>query len=159
MSEKVELKEKLSAVDQNMHELWDAMDAEQQKALKNEFFILNRYVSSVANTTREIQEHYILTVNEYFNKNWNELQKHPKLLWLLLCMCGFDGKKVFWHEWIGYKRKAGTNSKKVRFLAELMPNRKMDEVELIGKLSTDKEVKEFARKHGMDEATIAKKLK
>ena len=159
MSEKVELKEKLSAVDQNMHELWDAMDAEQQKALKNEFFILNRYVSSVANTTREIQEHYILTVNEYFNKNWNELQKHPKLLCLLLCMCGFDGKKVFWHEWIGYKRKAGTNSKKVKFLAELMPNRKMDEVELIGKLSTDKEVKEFARKHGMDEATIAKKLK
>jgi len=159
MSEKVELKEKLSAVDQNMHELWDAMDAEQQKALKSEFFILNRYVSSVANTTREIQEHYILTVNEYFNKNWNELQKHPKLLWLLLCMCGFDGKKVFWHEWIGYKRKAGTNSKKVKFLAELMPNRKMDEVELIGKLSTDKEVKEFARKHGMDEATIAKKLK
>ena len=159
MSEKIELKEKLSAVDQNMHELWDAMDAEQQKALKNEFFILNRYVSSVANTTREIQEHYILTVNEYFNKNWNELQKHPKLLWLLLCMCGFDGKKVFWHEWIGYKRKAGSNSKKVKFLAELMPNRKMDEVELISKLSTDKEVKEFARKHGMDEATIAQKLK
>jgi hypothetical protein len=159
VSEKIELKEKLSAVDQNMHELWDAMDAEQQKALKNEFFILNRYVSSVANTTREIQEHYILTVNEYFNKNWNELQKHPKLLWLLLCMCGFDGKKVFWHEWIGYKRKAGSNSKKVKFLAELMPNRKMDEVELISKLSTDKEVKEFARKHGMDEATIAKKLK
>jgi len=159
VSEKVELKEKLSAVDQNMHELWDAMDAEQQKALKNEFFILNRYVSSVANTTREIQEHYILTVNEYFNKDWNELQKHPKLLWLLLCMCGFDGKKVFWHEWIGYKRKAGSNSKKVKFLAELMPNRKMDEVELISKLSTDKEVKEFARKHGMDEATIAKKLK
>jgi len=159
VSEKVELKEKLSAVDQNMHELWDAMDAEQQKALKNEFFILNRYVSSVANTTREIQEHYILTVNEYFNKNWNELQKHPKLLWLLLCMCGFDGKKVFWHEWIGYKRKTGSNSKKVKFLAELMPNRKMDEVELISKLSTDKEVKEFARKHGMDEATIAKKLK
>jgi hypothetical protein len=159
VSEKVELKEKLSAVDQNMHELWDAMDAEQQKALKNEFFILNRYVSSVANTTREIQEHYILTVNEYFNKNWNELQKHPKLMWMLLCMCGFDGKKVFWHEWIGYKRKAGTNSKKVKFLAELMPNRKMDEVELISKLSTDKEVKELARKHGMDEATIAKKLK
>ena len=159
MSEKIELKEKLSAVDQNVRELWDAMDPEQQKSLKSEFFILNRYVSSVANTTREIQEHYILTVNEYFNKNWNELQKHPKLLWLLLCMCSFDGKKVFWHEWIGYKRKAGTNSKKVKFLAELMPNRKMDEVELISKLSTDKEVKDFARKHGMDEATIAKKLK
>ena len=36
MSEKVELKEKLAAVDQNVKELWDAMDAEQQKALKGE---------------------------------------------------------------------------------------------------------------------------
>ena len=42
MSEKVELKEKILAVDQNVRELWDAMDAEQQKSLKSEFFILNR---------------------------------------------------------------------------------------------------------------------
>ena len=38
MSEKVELKEKISAVDENVRELWDAMDAEQQKSLKSEFF-------------------------------------------------------------------------------------------------------------------------
>jgi hypothetical protein len=33
MSEKVELKEKILAVDQNIRELWDAMDSEQQKSL------------------------------------------------------------------------------------------------------------------------------
>ena len=31
MSEKVELSEKILAVDQNIRELWDAMDADNQK--------------------------------------------------------------------------------------------------------------------------------
>ena len=159
MSEKIELKEKLAAVDQNVRELWDAMDTDQQKALKNEFFILNRYVSSGGTTDREIQEHFVLTVNEYFNKNWNLLQKHPKLMWMLLCMCSYNGERVFWHEWIGHKKKTGSNSKKIKFLEELYPNKKRDEVEMLSQLMTDKEIKDLARKYGMDEATIAKKLK
>jgi hypothetical protein len=159
MSEKIELKEKLTALDQNIRELWDAMDSDQQKALKNEFFILNRYVSNVQGQSREIQEHFVLTVNEYFNKHWSLLQKHPKLMWLLLCMCNYNGDKVFFHQWIGHKKKTGSDSKKIKFLAEIYPNKKMDEVELLSSLVTDKDIKELARKHGMDEASIAKKLK
>jgi hypothetical protein len=159
MSEKVELKEKLAAVDQNIRELWDAMTPEQQKALKNEYFILNRYVSSVQGQKREIQEHFVLTVNEYFNKHWNSLQKHPKLMWMLLCMCSYNGEKQFFHEWIGHKKRAGSNTKKIRFLEEIYPNKKQDELELLSKISTDKELKELARAYGLDEATIAKKLK
>jgi len=159
MSEKIELKEKITAVDQNIRELWDAMDPDQQKHLKSELFILNRYISNVAGQSREIQEHFVLTVNEYFNKHWNTLQKHPKLLWLLLCMCSYNGEKTFWHEWIGYKRKPGINSKRVKLLEELYPNTKLDEIELLSRISTDKEIKDLARQHGMDEATIAKRLK
>lgn len=159
MSDKIELKEKIQAVDENVRELWDAMDAEQQKALKNEFFILNRYISSAKGEKREVQEHYVLAVNEYFNKNWNDLQKHPKLLWLLLCMCSYNGQKKVFHEWIGAKKKTGSNSKKVKFLAEIYPSKKIDEVELLASLATDKEIKELAKKYGMDDATIAKKLK
>jgi len=159
MSEKIELKEKLSAVDQNVRELWDAMDAEQQKSLKQEFFILNRYISNVQGQKREVQEHFVLTVNEYFNKNWNLLQKHPKLLWQLLCMCSYNGNTVFFHQWLGNKKKTGNGGKKLKFLTELFPNRKMDELEMLADMSTDKEIKELAKKHGMDDATIAKKLK
>ena len=159
MSEKVELKEKLQAVDQNIRELWDAMDPTNQKALKSEFFILNRYISNVQSSNRELQEHFVLTVNEYFNKNWNELQKHPKLLWLLLCMCSYGDGKTYFHQWLGHKKKEGSGGKKVKFLQEIYPNKKLDEIELLAELSTDKEVKDLARKHGMDEATIAKKLK
>ena len=159
MSEKIELKEKLLAVDQNVRELWDAMDADQQKSLKSEFFILNRYISNVQGQKPEIQQHFVLTVNEYFNKNWNLLQKHPKLMWLLLCMCSYDGEKVFFHQWLGNKKKTGSNSKKLKFLAELYPNKKMDELELQAELVTDKDIKALAKTYGMSDADIAKKLK
>ena len=159
MSEKIELKEKLTAVDQNVRELWDAMDADQQKSLKQEFFILNRYISNVQGQKQEIQEHFVLTVNEYFNKHWNLLQKHPKLLWLLLCMCSYNGKTVFFHQWLGNKKKTGNGNKKVKFLEEIYPNRKRDEIEMLAELATDKDIKDLARKYGMDEASIAKKLK
>ena len=159
MSDKIELKEKLAFVDMNIRAAWDEMTPDQQKSLKQELFILNRYISSASGQPREIQEHFVLAVNEYFNKNWNDLQKHPKLLWTLLCMCSYDKQKVFWHEWIGFKKKTGTNNKKIKFLEELYPNRKRDEIEMLSQLTTDKEMKVLARKYGMDEATIAKKLK
>ena len=158
MSEKVELKEKISAVDQNIRELWDAMDPTNQKLLKSEFFILNRYISNAKTSKREVQEHFVLTVNEYFNKHWNTLQKHPKLLWMLLCMCNYN-KQTFFHQWIGAKKKTGTGGKKLKFLQEVYPNRKIDELELLADIVTDKDIKDLARKHGLDEATIAKKLK
>jgi hypothetical protein len=158
MSEKIELKEKIAAVDQNVRELWDAMDAEQQKSLKSELYILNRYISSAKDQPQNIQEHFVLTVNEYFNKHWNTLQKHPKLLWMLLCMCSYDGKKTFFHEWIGNKKKP-TGGKKLKFLEELYPSRKLDELEMLAELISDKELKDLARNYGFDEATISKKLK
>jgi len=158
MSDKIELKEKIAFVDLNVRAAWDEMTPEQQKSLKSEYFILNRYISNVKGQSRELQEHFVLTVNEYFNKHWNDLQKHPKLLWLLLCMCSYNGEKTFFHEWLGNKKKAG-GTKKLKFLEEIYPNRKRDELELLAQLSTDKDLKELARKHGMDEATIAKKLK
>ena len=49
--------------------------------------------------------------------------------------------------------------KKSKFLEELYPNKKLDEIEVMAKLSTDKELKDLARRHGYDEATIAKKIK
>mgnify|MGYP006266795897 CR=1 FL=1 len=156
--EKVELKEKIQAVDENIRELWDAMGPTNQKALKQEFYILNRYISNVKTSNRDQQEHFVLTVNDYFNKHWNTLQKHPKLLWLLLCMCSYNGKNKFYHEWIGFKKKTG-NTKKLKFLEEIYPNRKQDELEMLSDLITDKEIKDLARQHGLDEAAIAKKLK
>lgn len=153
MSEKIELKEKLAAVDLYATDLWDSLDDEQKKSLKSEFFLLNRYISNVKSNNTEQQEHFVLTVNEYFNKHWNVLQKHPKLLWQLLCMCSLKDGKVHYHEWIGSKKKTG-NTKKIKFLEKIYPNRKQDELEVLDQLLTDKDCKELAKNHGLDDATI-----
>lgn len=158
MSDKIELKEKLAAVDMNVKTLWDDIDDDQRKSLKSEFFILNRYVSSVKSNKRDMQEHFVLTVNEYFNKHWNVLQKHPKLLWQLLCMCSHDSRAIFYHEWIGFKRKKG-NNKIAKFLAETYPAKKDDEIELMSMLTTEKECKELARSMGYEDKQVDKLFK
>jgi hypothetical protein len=159
MSDKVELKEKIQAVDMNIRELWDELDEVNQKALKGELFILNRYISNVKGQSSETQQHFVISVNEYYNKNWFQLQQHPKLLWLLLCMCSFDGKKTFYHEWIGNKKREGNDNKKVQFLAELNPTMKMAEVEMIAKLTPAKELTRLAKDYGFADKDIKKKLK
>ena len=153
MSEKIELKEKILAVDLGAKNLWDDIDDDQRKALKNELWILNRYISNVKTGNREHQEHFVIMVNEYFNKHWFALQKHPKLLWMLLCMCSFDRQKTFYHEWIGLGKKAN-NSKKIKLLEELYPNLKEDELLVLAKVTSNAELKELAREFGWDEKDI-----
>ena len=62
-------KEIIPAVDAGIKELWDAAGPEGQKEIKNDLWNLNRYISNVKSSNREIQEHFVLTVNHYYNKN------------------------------------------------------------------------------------------
>jgi len=157
MSEKVPLKEVLAAVDMNAKSLWDEIDDDQRKALKSEFFILNRYISNAKVNNRDTQEHFVLAVNEYFNKHWNLLQKHPKLLWQLLCMCGHESQKIFYHEWIGYKKKAnGNNNKKIKYLSQIYPNMKMREIEMLADINTEADLRQHAEQSGMAPNEVAK---
>ena len=156
MSGKLELKDILAALDLGAKDVWDELTDEQRKSVA--FFLLNRYMSAVRTNKRDVQEHHVIAVNEFFNKHFFTLSKHPKLLWQLLCMCSHESKSIMYHEWIGFKKKTG-NNKKSKLLMEIFPDKKVDEIDMMCKLSTDKEIKDLCRKHGMDEAEIAKKLK
>lgn len=153
MSDKIELKEKILAVDLGAKNLWDDMNDEQRKVLKNELWILNRYISNVKSSNREHQEHFVITVNEYYNKHWFSLQKHPKLLWMLLCMCNWGDGKTFYHEWIALGKK-NNNNKKIKLLEEVYPNLKEDEINVLTEIMTDDELKDLARELGWDEKDI-----
>jgi len=114
-------------------------------------WLLNRWVSSVQGS-REKQELAVFKTNEYYNKNWNVLgTKHPKLQWQLLCQAG-NTKKIESHQWIGFKQKGSANSKAVKFLQSIYPTMKLDEVELLARISTKKELKELAREHSIEDA-------
>lgn len=145
-------KDMIPAVDLGMKELWDAVPEEGQKEIKGDLWNLNRYISSVNSTNRELQEHYLLLVNEYYNKNWAAISKHPKLQWQTLCLTAHESKKKHFHEWIPLKKQ---KNKKEEWLANQFPNMKWQDVEVLASITTDKEIKEYAQGLGWDKKQIA----
>ena len=71
-------KDMIPAVDLGLKELWDASTEEGRKEIKGDLWNLNRYISNVKSANKDIQEHYVLTVNEFYNKNWADIQQDPK---------------------------------------------------------------------------------
>jgi hypothetical protein len=151
MTENLKLNEVLAAVDTGERDIWAMLNEDQQKALKKDFWNLNRYISSVKGKNRELQEHYLLTVNEFYNKHWAVLQKHPQLIWQLICLCCHESKQVMFHEYIALKRQ---KNKKEEFLAELYPNMKRADIETLAIITTEKEIKEYCATLGWDKKEI-----
>lgn len=148
MSEKIPIKEILAAIDLSAKSLWDDIDDDQRKSLKNEFWILNRYISNV--NDKRYQSHFIEMVNECYNKNYVEISKHPKLQWLLLCLCSYDKKTIFQHNWLGMTKKKKSN-KRFNLLSSIYPTLKQDEIDLLLEINTDDEIRELAREVGWSE--------
>lgn len=139
----------IPAADNAMRELYDAAGEDGKNDIKSDLWNLNRYMSSVKGS-REKQELAVFKTNEYYNKNWAVLgNKHPKLQWYILCQCGNTGKTEF-HPWIGFKKKTQDNNKFIKVIEQIYPNMKMDEVELLARTSTKKEIKQLAEEHNID---------
>ena len=144
-------KDMIPAVDMGVKDLWDAVSDEGRKEIKGDLYNLNRYISSVKTNNKELQEHYLLATNEFYNKNWANIQKHPKLVWLSLCVCSHESKKTHFHEWIPLKKE---KNKKEEFLAQLFPNMKRSDIETLAITTTDKEIKKYCEDLGWDKKTI-----
>lgn len=130
-------------IDLGNKSMWEEFNDDERTKAEKSFWVLNRYISNAETSNRQHTEHFVLTVNEYFNKHWFTLQKHPKLMWQLLSMCSWDGKKTFFHKWIGLGKD--NNNKRYKLLQSAYPDMKDDEIELLLEISTDDELKELAR--------------
>lgn len=144
-------KEIIPAVDLGLKDLWDATTDEGRKEIKGDFWNLNRYISNVKTSNRDLQEHFVLTTNEFYNKNWATIQKHPKLVWQSLCLCSHESGKTHFHEYLPLKR---SKNKKEEFLANLFPNMKLADVETLAAITTDKEIKKYCEGLGWDKKQI-----
>jgi hypothetical protein len=142
----------IPAIDTNLKELWDAVDENGQKEIKNDLWILNRWISSAQSNNTELQKECVLAVNKYFNKNWNDIAKDPKLQWQTLCLCGnSSNKKSHRREWIALKTQS---SKKEEFLSKLFPDKKVADIETLAKITTTKEIKEYCTNLGWDKKEV-----
>ena len=151
MANKLPIKDILAAIDMNAKSVWKELDDDEKKQVS--FWLLNRYASSVTGT-REKQELAIFKTNEYYNKYFNDIgvgkeNGHQELMWQLLCASA-GTEKIEFHQWIGFKKKAAGNDKAVKLLERIYPAMKLDEVELLAKLSTKKELKQLAEEYGIE---------
>ena len=144
-------KDMIPAVDMGIKELWDAVSDEGRKEMKGDFWNLNRYISAVRANNPEMQAHYVLTVNEYYNKNWAAIQAHPKLVWQTLCLCSNDLSIPQSHEWIPLKRE---KNKKTEFLATLFPNMKRGDLDTLATITSLSEIKLYCEGLGWDKKSI-----
>lgn len=150
--EKIELKELLALIDTKSNSAWNEFNDDQKKYIKQQFYILNRFISSVKSNDSDLQEHFVEMVNECYNKHWNTLQSHPALLWRLLCISSTDSRNIHYHEWIGFK-KVKTN-KALKFLESIYPTMKQDELELLSTITPESELKQLAKDYGYDNKQI-----
>lgn len=147
MAQKLPVKDVLAALDMNAKNIYNELDDSEKKQVA--FWLLNRYMASVQGN-REKQELAVFKTNEYYNKNYNEIQsKHKNLLWQLLCISGNTGK-IEYHPWIGFKKKTGGNNNSINFLQKIYPNMKLDEIELLATQYTKKELKQLAEEYNID---------
>lgn len=155
MSEKLTIKDETAAIDMGARDLWDNLSEEHQKTIS--LYLLIRYASSIKTSDREAQELAIFKTNEYYNKHYFNLSKHPKLLWYLVCMTGNEEKKIYFHEWIGYKKKTG-DSKVLKFLESIYPDMKSDELELLATITEPSELRALAKDMGWEDKDIKKAI-
>lgn len=143
----------MAAFDRKDRAYYDKFTDEERKKFST--YLMLRYGASVAGSS-DLQAYYLMATNERVNKNFFDLNKHPKLQWLL-CTSVSPAMGRQNHYWQGTKKKEG-NNKAQKFLAKLYPTLKQDEIDLLAQINDTKSLKLLGQQLGLDEQTIKKEL-
>ena len=148
--QKIELFEILEALDKNGKPYYDLLNEEQQKSF--EPWLMMRYASSC----NDYPEHYLLLVNDLVNENFSTLSKHPKLVWLLLTMCGVGKKQR--HPWIKPPKKKKID-RRIELFRQYLPEMKDDEIEALLTINTKDQIKQHLIDFGIDDKEMKETMK
>lgn len=153
MSDKLNIKNEMLQFDKKNRKFFDELNDEERKKFSN--YLILRWGSSVKNDG-DLAKYYVLSMNQNANKNFWDLNKHPKLQWLLMT-CVSPDMGAFNHEWIAFKGKAPKN-KRAKFISTLYPQMKLDEAELLASMLSDKELKDYLISLGWEDKKIKEAL-
>ena len=155
MIDKLSINYEMAMLDTKNREFFDGLTPEEQKKFSP--FLMIRWAASVQGSP-ELQAYYLMSVNERLNKNFFDIStsEHKKFQWLLATTVSPNmGKQKY--SWLGAKKKEN-NNKAEKFLRNLYPLMKDDEIELLGRLNSKNDLKQLAREHGWDEKRIKTEL-
>jgi hypothetical protein len=154
MSDKLNISNELQQLDTKNRQFYRELTDEERKKFST--FLMIRWSSSVQGSA-DLQAYYLLSCNENLNKHFFDLSRHPELQWLSATTVS-PGMGTFRHDWIKQKKRDGNNSKAVKFLRQIYPAYKQDELELLAQINSTAELKQLAREHGFDDKRIKSEL-
>jgi len=154
MSDKLNIANEMRAFDSKDRKFYADLTDEERKKFSN--FLMIRWGSSVQGST-ELQQYYLMSCNENLNKHFFDLAKYPELQWLSATTVS-PGMGNFRHDWIKQKKREGSNNKAVKFLRQIYPDYKEDELELLAQINDIADLKKLAREHGWDDKRIKSEL-
>ena len=146
MSDKLNIGNEMRCMDSKVRNFYDSLTEEERKKFSN--YLMIRWGSSVVGPS-ELQEYYLVATNERLNKHFFELSKHPKLQWLLATTVS-PGMGNHRHQWIAPKKKEKGDNEIKKALMDLYPTMKADEINILSKMITKKELKELMKDLGND---------
>lgn len=144
--DKLSIANEMTQFDRKNRKFYDELTDEERKKFSN--YLMIRWGSSVQGS-RDLQEFYLISCNERLNKNFFAINRHPKLQWLCASSVS-PGMGTQRHQWIAPKKKEGGTNAVRKQLEELYPNMKTDELEVMTKITTKKELDEYIKKLGRD---------
>jgi len=144
MTDPLNISNEMAQFDRKNREFYDSLTDEQKKKFSS--YLMIRWGSSVQGS-RDLQEFYVIATNERLNQHFFDISRHPKLQWLLATTVS-PGMGTQRHQWIAPRKKEPGASGIRKQLSGLFPHLKDDEIEVLAKITTKKELDDYIRDHG-----------
>ena len=144
--DKLSIQNEMMCFDRKDRDFYDNLTPEEKKKFSN--FLMIRWGSSIQGSA-ELQHYYLQSSNHYVNKHFFAINRHPKLQWLCATAVS-PGLGTQRHQWIAPKKKETGASGIRKQIAELFPHLKDDEIELMSKINTKKDIDTYLKQLGQE---------
>ena len=149
MTDPLNIGNEMAQFDRKNRGFYDSLTEEQQRKFSP--YLMIRWGSSVQGS-RDLQEFYVISTNERLNKHFFSINtaRHKKLQWLMATTVS-PGMGTQRHQWIAPKKKeAGPAGSVKKQLADLFPNMKTDEIDLLANMTSKKELDQYLKDLGQE---------
>lgn len=126
MSDRLHIRNEMAQLDLKQRSFWSDLTDEEKKKFSN--YLMIRWSSTVSGT-RDLQEYYVQSCNNYLNRHFFAINRHPHLQWLCATAVS-PGLGRQEHAWISPKKKEGKGNDVKKKLMDLYPNMKVKDIEL-----------------------------
>lgn len=136
----------MAQFDRKNRRFYNELTDEERKKFSN--YLMIRWGSAVQGSA-ELQEFYLIATNERLNKHFFAINRHPQLQWLCATTVS-PGMGSHRHIWIAPKKKEAGESGFKKQLAQLFPNMKNDEIDVMAAVNTQRDVNAYLKELGQE---------